>query len=86
MRVAWKTVHLSQGQTERLAHVSDRRPPTEGDDVGDHGGPIAPVALVDVLDYALALLMLDIQIDVGWLAALRRHKPLKQQTLLEWGL
>jgi hypothetical protein len=51
--------------------------------IADHGrgkaGTVAAIAPIDVLDYVLAPLMLEIDIDVGRLAPLRRDEALKQK-------
>ena len=67
------------GHAERPAHVAHGRPPAVADDVGHHGGTVAAIPAVDMLDYFLAAPVHDVEIDVGRLAALAREKPLEQQ-------
>ena len=74
-----QAVHLGLRQTQRLAHVADGRAPAKADHVRHHGRAAAAVALVDVLDHPLALLVLDVQVDVGRLVPIRRHEPLEHQ-------
>ena len=64
---------------ERLGHVAHRRAGPVGDHVGDLGGVVAPVALVDVLDHLLSTIALDVDVDVGRAVALHRQEPLEQQ-------
>ena len=72
-------VHLVGGEAERLAHVADGRAGPVADDLADHAGAVAPVALVDVLDDLLAPLVLEVDVDVGRLAPLRREEALEEQ-------
>jgi hypothetical protein len=72
-------VELAGGVAEGPAHVADGRAGLVGDHVGDLGGPVAAVALVDVLDDLLAPAGLDVQVDVGRPVALGRQEPLEQQ-------
>ena len=66
-------------QAHHLADLADRRARA----VMDHGrgdpGAVAAVFLVDVLDHLLAPLMLEIDVDVGRLAALLGDEALEQQ-------
>ena len=67
-------------EAQRLAHFARGRAAAIGDDVGGHGGAELAVALVDVLDDALALIAAgQVEIDVGPLAALFGEKALEQQ-------
>src|SRR5690606_24103258 len=51
--------------------------------IGDHccrqRGPLAPVALVEVLDDFLPALVLEVHVDIRWFPALSGDKTLKQQ-------
>ena len=67
------------GAYPRAAHVTHGRARLVGDHVGDLGGPVAAVTLVDVLDDLLAAAGLDVQVDVGRPVALRGQEPLEQQ-------
>ena len=40
---------------------------------------MAAVAIVDVLDHFLAPLVLEVDVDVGWLASLGREEALEQE-------
>ena len=72
-------VELAGRVPEGPAHVAHGRAGLVGDHVGDLGGPVAAVALVDVLDDLLAAAGLDVQVDVGRPVALRGQEPLEQQ-------
>ena len=67
------------GQAEGLADLADGGAAAIGDDGGGDAGMIAPVVLVDVLDHLLAPLVLEIDVDVGRLARVRRDEALEQQ-------
>ncbi len=66
-------------QAEHFADLADGAAPA----IADHGrgkpGVLAPVAPIDVLDDVLAPLMLEIDVDIGRLAPLRRNEALEQQ-------
>ena len=74
-----QSVERGLRQTERLADVAHRRARAVADDVGHHGGVVAPVLLVDVLDHLLAPLVLDVEIDVRRLGALPGQEALEEQ-------
>ena len=67
------------GQAQRLADLAHRRAAAIGDDGGGEAGAVAAVAGVDILDHLLAPLVLEIDVDVGRLLALRRDEALEQQ-------
>ena len=50
-----------------------------GDDLADHAGPLAAVALVDVLEDLLAPLVLEVHVYVGRLAALGGDEALEEE-------
>ena len=66
-------------QPESLADFADRRAAAIGDDGRGDAGMVASVALVDVLDHLLAPLVLEIDVDVGRLAAILGDEALEQQ-------
>ena len=66
-------------QPHRLAHVAHGAAGAVGDDGGGDPGALAAVAPVDVLDHLLAPLMLEIDVDVGRLAALAGDEALEQE-------
>ena len=67
-------------EAQRLAHFARGRAPAIGDDVGGHGRAQLAVALVDILDGALALIAAGkIDIDIGPFAALFGEEALEQQ-------
>ena len=70
---------LTLGVPERLGHVANRRFRPVGDDVGDLGGVVTAVAVVDVLDDFLTTVGLDVDVDVGGSITLGREEPLEQQ-------
>ena len=66
-------------QAEDLADLADGGAAA----IGDHGrgdaGAVAAVVLVDVLDHLLAPLVLEIDVDVGRLVAIRGDEALEQE-------
>ncbi len=66
-------------ETERLADVAHGRARLIADDIGNHGGVIAAVLLVDVLNYLFAPLVHHVEIDVRRLVPLSGKKALEQQ-------
>ncbi len=72
-------VLLTGGEPERPGHVAHRRAGPVGDHVGDLGGVVAAVALVDVLDHLFPTIGLDVEIDVGRTVTLGRQEPFEQQ-------
>ena len=66
-------------QSEGLADFADGGAPAIRDDGGGDAGALAAVFPVDVLDDLLAPLVLEVDIDVGRLAPLRRDETLEQQ-------
>ena len=67
-------------KAQRLADLTRGAAVAVGDDVGRHRRAQLPVALVDVLDHALAPVAAgQVEIDVGPLAALFREEPLEEQ-------
>ena len=72
-------VLLAGRVAERPGHVPHRQPRPVGDDVGDLGGVIPPVPLVDVLDDLLAAAGLDVHVDVRRPVPLGGEEPLEQQ-------
>ena len=67
---ARELLRLLRRQPHDLGHIAHRALVPEAVDLRHHGRALAPVLLVDVLDHALAVLVRDVQIDVGQLAAL----------------
>ncbi len=67
------------GEAKGLADLADRRAAAIGDDGGGDAGALAAVFAVDVLDHLLAPLVLEIDVDVGRLAPLRRDEALEQE-------
>ena len=51
------------------------------DDLGDHGCSIASIARVDLLDYLLSPLMLEVDVDVRRLLALLADEAFEQQVV-----
>ncbi len=66
-------------QPKRLADLADGRAPTIADHGGGDAGAFAPVFAVDILNDLLAPLVLEIDVDVGRLAPLRRNEALEQE-------
>src|SRR5215210_4874365 len=61
-------------EAERLADLADRHARTVVDDRRADRGALPPVASVEVLDDLLAALVLEIDVDVGRLVAVRREE------------
>ena len=71
-------------QAEDLGGLADRRAGAIGRHRRGEPSPLAAVALVDVLDHLLAPLVLEVDVDVGRLAALGRDEALEQQVEARW--
>ena len=65
-----------------LADLADGAAGAVADDGGADRRPLAAVAVVDVLDHLLAALVLEVDVDVGRLAAAGRDEALEQQVVL----
>ena len=75
-----KTIQHVRRKIERLADFAGGASSAISDDVGRHGSAEFAVALIDVLDGALALISAGkIKVYVGPFAALFRQKALEQQ-------
>ena len=70
------------GQAQGLADLADGAARAVMHDGGADGGAVAPVALVDVLDHLLAPLVLEIDVDVGRLAAVLGDEAGEQEIAL----
>jgi hypothetical protein len=57
-------------RAEDLADLADGAAAAIGDHRRRQGGAVAAIFLVDVLDDLLAPLVLEVDVDVGWLVAL----------------
>src|SRR5581483_12149407 len=66
-----------------LAHLADGHARPVVDDGGADGGALAAVAGVEVLDHLLAPLVLEVDVDVGWLAPVGRDEALEQEVDLD---
>ena len=77
---AGQAVQRFRVERQRLADFARRRTPAIGDDVGGHGRAQFSVALVNILNGALALIAAgQIEIDVRPFAALLGKKSLEEQ-------
>ncbi len=78
---SWRrcAAQTSSLKPHHLADLADRRARAVVDDGRGDPGAVAAVLLVDVLDHLLAPLMLEIDVDVGRLAALLGNEALEQQ-------
>jgi hypothetical protein len=72
-------VELAGVEAQRPAHVAQGAARAVADDGGGQRGPVAAVLGVDVLDDLLAPVVLEIDVDVGWLVALREMKRSKSR-------
>ncbi len=77
--LAHDLIDLTEREPQRLAHVANRRARAVGDHFGHHRGVMAPVTLVDVLQHLLAVLMREVDVDVGDLVALFAQEALEEQ-------
>ena len=78
--LAHDLLDLTERQAERLAHIANRRTRPVGDHFGRHRRMLAAVELVHVLNHLLAVLMREVDVDVGHLAALFAQEALEEQT------
>ncbi len=69
-------------QAHRLADLADRHARAVVDHRGAQARAVAAVLLVDVLDHLLAPLVLEIDVDVGRLAAFLGDEAVEQQLVL----
>ena len=67
------------GQAQGLAHVADGALGAIADDGGGDARAFAAIAFVDMLDDLLSPLVLEVDVDVGRLAPVRRQKAFEQQ-------
>ena len=75
-----QTIESFTIKAKRLANLARRRAPAIGDDIGRHRRAKFSVALINVLNSALALIAAGkIEIDVGPLAPLLRQKAFEEQ-------
>jgi hypothetical protein len=72
-------VDLGERKPERFADVANRRARAVGDDLRGHCSVFATVPFVDVLDDLLAVLVCEIDVDVGDFVALLGEKALEEQ-------
>ena len=75
---AGEALHLLEREAEDLSHLTERALGAIADDLADHGRAMAPVRLVDLLDHLFAALVLEVDVDVGGLAALRGEEALEE--------
>ena len=66
-------------ETHGLADFADSHARAVVDDGRADGGALARVAAVEILDDLLAPLVLEVDVDIGWLAALGRDEALEQR-------
>ncbi len=72
-------VLLPLGESQRAGHVAHRAAAAVGDHVGDLGGVVAAVAVVDVLNRVLPQVGFDVDVDVRRPVTRRGQEPLEQQ-------
>ena len=72
-------------KAKSLAHLARSGASAIGDDVRRHGGAQLAIALINVLDGALAIVSArKVEVNIRPLAALFRKKALKQQLHADW--
>ena len=64
---------------QHLAHLPDGGPTPVTHHVGHHGGTVAPVLFVDMLDHLFAAVVLDVQVDIRRLGPLPGQKALEEE-------
>ncbi len=74
-----EAVHLLERQAEGLPHFAERALAAVRDDLAHHRGVVAAVGVVDGLNDLFAALVLEIDVDVRRLAALRGEEALEEQ-------
>src|SRR5262249_44100791 len=70
------------GPPQDLAHLADGGAAPIGEDGSGHAGSVAAAVLENMLDRLLAPLVLEIDIDVGRLAAIRGDETFEQEAAL----
>ena len=70
---------------QRLAHFPDGGPMPVTDHVGHHGGTVAPIGFVHMLDHLFPAVVLDVQVDIRRLVSLPGEKTLEEQIHLGSG-
>ena len=76
-------VYLVQREAQRLADIAHGGAGAIRDDLADHRCVFAAVLVVDVLDDLLAVLVGDVQVDVGEAFALFGQETLEEQVLAD---
>ena len=66
------------GQPHRLADLADRHARAVVDHRGGQPGAVAAILAVEMLDHLLAPLVLEIDVDIGRLAAFFGDEPVEQ--------
>ena len=74
-----QAIDLLERQAERLPHFAQRAPPAIANHLRDHGGSVATVALVQLLNDLFAPFVLEIDVDVGRLTPFGAQKSLEQK-------
>ena len=69
------------GKSQRLSDVADGAPRAVADHGGAESGAVPPVGVEDPLHHDLAALVLEIDVDVGRLAALFGNEALEQEVV-----
>ncbi len=72
-------IHLCERQSYRFADVANRRARMIRHDLGSHCSVRAPVTIVNVLEDLLAILMGEINVDIGNLLPPFGHEPFEEQ-------
>ena len=71
---------LLDGEAEDARGVAHGAASAPGDLLADHRGVLATVLLVDVLEHVLALLVREVDVDVGRFLAILAQEALEQQS------
>ena len=74
-----QTIQAGGRNPQRLSHFTDSRPVAVADHIGHHGGALAPILLIHVLDHFFPAVVLDVQVDVGRLGPLPGQKTLEKE-------
>jgi hypothetical protein len=64
-------------EPERLADITQNRTSAIRDHVGNHGGSFPAIASIAILNHLFPAIGFEVEVDVGWPAALFGEKALE---------
>ena len=71
-------LHPVEREPKDLRHIAHGRSQPVGDHLGRQRRPVPPVGFIDILDHLLAAVVLEVDVDVGRLAAFAADEPLEE--------